>query len=307
MIAAFTMSTYSTTSERVSKPFNPLLGETYEFDRYDDMGWRLICEQVSHHPPVSTQFCESKNGWKISQELQLTSKFRGKHITVTPTAFSRIEFPSHGSSFTFNRPTSSVHNLVIGKMYVEHSGEVKILGEGKAKGWKCVLNYHTHSFFTKDQRHVTGVITDPSKNVKLTLNANWADKMETMPVLPNGKQGQPTVIWRKSTPPTDSYLYYNFTVFASQLNEMDESVAPTDSRRRPDQRLMEDGEWDEANRVKVQLEELQRERRRLNEDVKPLWFTRRTDDLTGEYIYKYSGNYWERKKAGNWSNCPAIF
>lgn len=88
---------------------------------------------------------------------------------------------------------------------------------------------------------------------------------------------------------------------------MDESVAPTDSRRRPDQRLMEDGEWDEANRVKVQLEELQRERRRLNEDVKPLWFTRRTDDLTGEYIYKYSGNYWERKKAGNWSNCPAIF
>jgi len=35
-------------------------------------------------------------------------------------------------------------------------------------------------------------------------------------------------------------------------------VAPTDSRNRPDQRLMEEGNWDEANRVKVFLEEKQR-------------------------------------------------
>ena len=35
------------------------------------------------------------------------------------------------------------------------------------------------------------------------------------------------------------------------LNEMEESVAPTDSRRRPDQRLMENAEWDEANVEKV--------------------------------------------------------
>jgi len=35
-------------------------------------------------------------------------------------------------------------------------------------------------------------------------------------------------------------------------------VAPTDSRNRPDQRLMEEGNWDEANRVKVLLEDKQR-------------------------------------------------
>ena len=32
---------------------------------------------------------------------------------------------------------------------------------------------------------------------------------------------------------------------------MEEGVAPTDSRRRPDQRLMENGQWDEANTEKV--------------------------------------------------------
>lgn len=271
------------------------------------MGWRLISEQVSHHPPVLTHFCESKNGWKCSQELQLSSKFRGKHITAIPTTFSRIEFPALGASFTFNRPTTTVHNLIIGKLYVEHSGEVTIMGEGRAHGWKCTINYQTHSFFTKDQRQVKGVVTDPSMNTILALNARWDENMEMSPILPNGKPGPPTTIWRKRPPPTDSYLYYNFTVFASQLNESEPSVAPTDSRRRPDQRLMEDGDWEESNQEKLRLEEQQRERRRLGNDVTPLWFARLIDDRTGERVYKYSGNYWECKKAGDWTRCPKIF
>ncbi len=39
--------------------------------------------------------------------------------------------------------------------------------------------------------------------------------------------------------------------FTCELNEMEEGVAPTDSRLRPDQRLMEEGRWDEANVEKV--------------------------------------------------------
>jgi hypothetical protein len=39
--------------------------------------------------------------------------------------------------------------------------------------------------------------------------------------------------------------------FTCELNEHEEGVAPTDSRLRPDQRLMEEGLWDEANTEKV--------------------------------------------------------
>ena len=46
-VAAFTVSAYATTSQRSGKPFNPLLGETYECDRRDDYGWRAVSEQVS--------------------------------------------------------------------------------------------------------------------------------------------------------------------------------------------------------------------------------------------------------------------
>ena len=46
-VTVFTVSSYSTTINRTTKPFNPLLGETYECDRRDDMGWRSLAEQVS--------------------------------------------------------------------------------------------------------------------------------------------------------------------------------------------------------------------------------------------------------------------
>lgn len=297
------MSTYSTTSERVAKPFNPLLGETYECDRSDDMGWKLISEQVSHHPPILAQFCESKRGWKCSQELSLQSTFTGKNIAAIPLGYSRVEFPSTNSAFRFNRPTTSVHNLIIGKLYVEQSGEVTINGEGKADGWTCVLSYHTHSFFSKDQRKVKGTVMDPLGNVILTLSAKWDDKME----MTKSNSGQSSVIWRKQPPPTDSNVYYNFTVFASQLNEMEHGIAPTDSRNRPDQRLMENGDWDESNDVKFKLEEKQRDRRRSGQDVKPLWFSKSKDDITGDVIFKYSGDYWKCKGARDWNKCPAIF
>lgn len=59
-------------------------------------------------------------------------------------------------------------------------------------------------------------------------------------------------------------MYY-FSELALTLNEHEDGVAPTDSRLRPDQRLMEKGHWDEANTEKQRLEEKQRlsRRRRL--------------------------------------------
>lgn len=47
------------------------------------------------------------------------------------------------------------------------------------------------------------------------------------------------------------FRYYHFTELACQLNEMEEGVAPTDSRLRPDQRLMEEGLWEDSNREKL--------------------------------------------------------
>ena len=49
-VAAFAASEYASTIGRVAKPFNPLLGETFEYVRPDKQ-YRFFIEQVSHHPP----------------------------------------------------------------------------------------------------------------------------------------------------------------------------------------------------------------------------------------------------------------
>lgn len=69
------------------------------------------------------------------------------------------------------------------------------------------------------------------------------------------------LLWQKNPLPQNFDKYYYFSQFAITLNEPEEDVAPTDSRNRTDQRLMEEGKWDEANKEKSRLEEEQRGRR----------------------------------------------
>lgn len=57
-VAAFAASEYASTIGRVAKPFNPLLGETYEYVRPDKQ-FRFFIEQVSHHPPIGAAWAEA--------------------------------------------------------------------------------------------------------------------------------------------------------------------------------------------------------------------------------------------------------
>ena len=85
-------------SLRHSKPFNPLLGETFELV-HKEHAYCLIAEQVSvtlprcwhlatpfylshsdqvsHHPPVTAMHCESAK-WIFWEEYNLDIKFRGQ-------------------------------------------------------------------------------------------------------------------------------------------------------------------------------------------------------------------------------------
>ena len=58
---------YSSTC-RTKKPFNPILGETYESVGED---YRFVAEQVSHYPPISA-FCLETEGLKMQSHAQIT-------------------------------------------------------------------------------------------------------------------------------------------------------------------------------------------------------------------------------------------
>ncbi len=74
-------------------------------------------------------------------------------------------------------------------------------------------------------------------------------------------------LWTSNLPEPVSDTCYGFSDLGCQLNEPEEGVAPTDSRLRPDQRMMEDGDWDEADKEKFRLEEKQRATRRKREEA----------------------------------------
>jgi hypothetical protein len=149
---------------------------------------------------------------------------------------------------------------------------MEIIGKGPAAGIKCHLKYIPYSYFTRDtQRRVKGVVMDVAGHVKWIINGTWDDQVEIAPVIGNTgttsnpvyETGPSVVAWKRRMPPPDAS--YGFTLLAAQLNEMEEGVAPTDSRLRPDQRLMEEGQWEAANTEKVRLEEKQRATRRRRE------------------------------------------
>ncbi|KAI5635519.1 oxysterol-binding protein domain-containing protein [Phthorimaea operculella] len=269
-VAAFTVSSYATTSCRTNKPFNPLLGETYECDRMADLGWRSISEQVSHHPPMVAQWCEGASGWQCWQEFTMTTKFRGKYLQVVPLGGATCAFPASGNKYSWRKVTTTVHNIIVGKLWVDNHGDMDIVGEaGPAAGYVAHLKYLPYGYFSKDtQRKVTGVIKDPQGVPRYVLQGHWDSRVEVAPVTSSShdntqcKTGKFTVAWERVPEPEDSDKWYNFTLLAAQLNEMEKAVAPTDSRRRPDQRLMEEGLWDDANKEKLRLEEKQRAARR---------------------------------------------
>lgn len=328
-VAAFSISAYSTTTTRTGKPFNPLLGETFECDRTDDLGWRCIAEQVSHHPPMAATCCEGRN-WVCWQEFTMTSKFRGKYLQIIPLGAAYVLFPKTNHKYTWHKVTTTVNNIIVGKLWVDQHGDTEIVGLNSSSGIKCVLKYIPYSYFSREtQRRVKGVVIDRNNKVKWVIRGTWDSQIEIAKVRStSGPPDSPEyetelykTIWERRMPPSDSEKYYNFSVLAAQLNEMEEGVAPTDSRHRPDQRLMEVGNWDESNHEKLRLEEKQRGKRKQREQeaeaaasrgepfppYQPVWFSQQREEGTDNIVHIHTGNYWEHKKRQDWSKCPDIF
>ncbi|CAG5123373.1 unnamed protein product [Candidula unifasciata] len=325
-VAAFTVSSYATTVYRVGKPFNPLLGETYEFDRMEDLGWRGISEQVSHHPPMLATHVDGRE-WTTWQEFTMTTKFRGKYLQIIPMGIAHLVFHKSGNHYTWRKVTTTVNNIIMGKLWMDNHGEMDIANY--TTGDKCHLKYYPHSYFSNDNpRKVSGVVKNSQGNAKWVLNGSWDQKMEAAPVIHDsgkGKSGYETgshkCLWNVRPLPPGAEKIYFFSQLAIEMNEPEPGVAPTDSRNRPDQRLMEEGNWDEANRVKVRLEEKQREVRKRWEaeaekaklegrecpQYEPTWFKKEEDITTGAPIYTYNKQYWKCKACQDWSMCPDIF
>ncbi|KAG8624407.1 hypothetical protein KVT40_007474 [Elsinoe batatas] len=322
-VAAFAASSYASTIGRVAKPFNPLLGETYEYVR-PDQGYRFFIEQVSHHPPVGAAYAEAPK-WDYYGESSVKSKFYGKSFEFNPlgTWFLHLR-PDTGSPkqelYTWKKITSSVVGIITGNPVVDNYGPMEI--KNHTTGETCILDFKARGWKASSAYIVTGRVLDASGNVKFSIGGRWNDKIyarstpgqeEPVGPPPESSSAAPGIssptaathrdtaflVWEAS--PRPSGVPFNLTPFAITLNAIDEQLkphlAPTDTRLRPDQRAMEDGEYDFAATEKLRLEEAQRARRRereqKGEEFVPRWFREDRHEVTGEKFWRFKGDYWD--------------
>ncbi|XP_076936827.1 oxysterol-binding protein-related protein 1D-like [Bidens hawaiensis] len=305
-IAAFAVSGYASTEGRQCKPFNPLLGETYEAD-YPDKGLRFFSEKVSHHPMIVGCHCEGR-GWKFWADSNLKGKFWGRSIQLDPVGVLTLQFED-GETFQWSKVTTSIYNIILGKIYCDHYGTMRIKGSGR---YSCKLKFQEQSIIDRNPHQVHGFVHNNRTGEKVAmLIGKWDEAMYYVLGDPTTKpkgydpMTEAVLLWERDKSATKTR--YNLTPFAISLNEITpglrDKLPPTDSRLRPDQRHLENGEYELANKEKLRLEQLQRQARKLQErGWQPRWFRKDEDGC-----FRYTGGYWETREKKDWKGVPDIF
>lgn len=345
-VCAFAISATASNLDRVGKPFNPLLGETYELVR-EDMGFKLVAEQVSHHPPVSAVQVESED-FVFHVTVQPKLKFWGKGVEIQPKGTVTLKFPKRNEVYTWNNVNSCVHNIIVGQLWIEQFGQIEITNH--TTGDYGMIHFKPGGWFGKDLNKVEGSIFSADKRKRFILRGDWTDciqcftvdkitrkesKRETKRRRSDGSENSfasatslesfssgssggsvsvdtsvPKTLWRFQERPPNSKQMYNFTTYAMQLNELHEedkaTLPPTDSRLRPDCRALENGDLDTATMEKIRLEEKQRAARKERQKHER-WIPRWFKEDINPYTEQMDWIFTGTYWNRDWKMCPDIF
>jgi len=302
LVAAFAVSCYGATYHRAGqKPFNPVLGETYECIR-EDRGFKFISEQVSHHPPISACHCVGEN-FEFWQSCKFSNKFWGRSMEIIPSGTVSLKLKPFDATYEWKKVTTCVHNILADNRWMDHYGEMCVT----CGDVTCKITFQKPGYWQKKKGALKGAVYDCNGKVMRNLHGTWYEGLYS------GEGASSQCIWRTGAMPPDATKYYGFTRFAMELNEIEPDhvgVLPrTDTRFRPDQRCLEEGMINEAAEEKQKIERLQRERRKVREtnNVKyePKFFEQVGGDGSDTFVFK--GDYWDRRKEGFGDDIPQLW
>ncbi|MCJ1353726.1 MAG: hypothetical protein MMC33_003713 [Icmadophila ericetorum] len=310
-VAAFAISSLSVIRVKTRahrKPFNPMLGETFELVR-EDRGFRFIAEKVCHHPVILACQAESDK-WSFAQTPMPEQKFWGRSAELITDGLARLSIHSTEDRFSYATATCSLN--AVGEKYAEPKGQVVVINE--TTGERAVISFRPRGMFSGRSEEVTVKVFDSSgSEMPLGLVGKWTESLKIT------KQGAPQSrpIWIVGDLVPNPEKCYGFTTFTASLNEITAheqgKLPPTDSRLRPDQRAVETGDMDTAETLKGRLEDRQRERRSVlqdsGEEYKPAWFYK-VDGPGNEKVFKLKNGregYWETRSRGEWNGVTDIF
>lgn len=314
-VTAFAVSYFanSRVKERaLRKPFNPMLGETYELVR-EDLGFRFVAEKVSHHPVRMACQADSltNGGWSFTQAPEPVQKFWGKSVELNTEGRVRVVLHASNEHYSWGQATCFLRNVIAGEKYVEPVQSMTIVNE--TGGMKAVVTFKAGGMFSGRSEEVNVQIFDSASGpmpLSIGLTGKWTEGLK--------RTDTGASIWSTGSLVPDAPKVYGFTTFAAALNEItsieEAHLPPTDSRLRPDQQALERNEVDSAEALKARLEERQRARRKVQESHGQPWKPQFFEKVSGgnsdgeeAWMLKQKDGYWERRAQGGWSGVPEVF
>jgi len=296
-LAAFAVSGFSS-SQRYHNAFNPILGETFEFVD-EKNGFKYISEQVSHHPPASATHAEKEKSWVFYQNSSPVTSFLGNAISIDTQGKTHIYFPGNKDHYFYTNPKAKVHNLIFGKMWVEHYGQLHITS--LKNGYTCKVNFKKCSFFGGVDYRLDGTICDTDGNICVELEGRWDQYLKGTWLVDTkeSEKGKIEELWR-----VYDYNFindkYHLSKFAASLIELSDELKsllpPTDSRLRLDKEKLVSGDIESATKIKKIMEERQRQEKKNRESEWIPTFFHQIPDENGGHMWVYSGDYWEQRE-----------
>jgi len=307
-VAAFAVSSFAALriKERaLRKPFNPMLGETFELVR-GDRNFRFLAEKISHRPVRLAYVAESEK-WSLAQSPLPTQKFWGKSVELITEGRTRLVLHESGERFSWTPATCFLRNIIAGEKYIEPVGTMTVTNEASGESAVVTFKVNKGMFSGRSEDVVVQAFGADGEELGTGLAGKWTSSLS---MTENGSaKGNP--LWTVGELVPDAAKRYGFTTFTASLNELlageKEKLPPTDSRFRPDQRAAEGGDIDAAEGFKAKLEDGQRERRRVMDEEgsewSPMWFEKVEGAHGGEEVWGLRGGregYWERRGRGDW-------
>lgn len=227
---------------------------------------------------------------------------------VIPTGMCHVKFKADGHHFTWQKPITTIHNILVGSLYVDQEGDVVVTNHSTQE--QCRLHFQPVREVQENFKKLSGEVLNSEGHVKYNIVGAWDRGLELHSV--DDTDMDPIDLWTANTKPEDSWRYYGFTQFSIQLNDPEYDVScHTDCRVRTDIRLLECGKIDPSASEKHRLEEKQRGTRKQRDLTGqawiPRWFVSLEDPDSGTFCYVYKGGYWKARLKGQFGDSPYIY
>lgn len=242
------------------KPFNPILGETFQCKIGDS---EFYLEQTSHHPPRSHFYVKGKNYVLYGYNEPDANGF-GNSINISNKGTTIIEFKDKKKLEVFF-PEMVLGGTVLGDRTINFKGILEVVD--KANDLFCIveINPDERGFFEKLSRkkstfpdHVKGYITSISKNGKLIPKKNMYSIIKTDDHIKSTVSGE---FSEELFFDGDSYWKYDANGFPKFYRQ--DLTLLSDSYFREDMHFLIEDDEELAGKYKHLMEERQRKDRAL--------------------------------------------